>query len=85
MNLLFNTDETVIIENSCLLCGKESCIKLKKEMAIPVMKYLNGMTELHELPLNPPIREFIKTGMCKSCQKKMFGVTAPEIKEKERK
>ena len=64
--------EEMVIERSCPMCRKEMAIKVSKEGLIKYSCY--GKLIQESFPeLNPMEREFIKTGYCPDCQKKLFG------------
>lgn len=67
--------------NHCDLCGKGGYIELTEEQSKKLSQYHMGDGLIQDLfpELNAVEREFIKTGMCKSCQEMMFGNGESEL------
>lgn len=60
------------IENECW-CGKKSYIELNPEEYRKYMRWQNREIYIQDIDtLNACEREFLKTGMCKKCQKEIF-------------
>ena len=53
-------------------CGAESFIELTKEEYQKYQDWRNGDCYIQDIPLNAVEREFLKTGMCRKCQKMIF-------------
>lgn len=53
-------------------CGKCSSLELDEQEYRLYRKWRAGELYIQELPLNACEREFLKTGMCRKCQKQIF-------------
>ena len=63
--------DTCIVHRVCPMCGKELAMEVPAD---GILKLSYGKLIWEALPeLNPMEREFIKTGYCPDCQKKLFG------------
>lgn len=62
----------VNIVKRCFFCGKESSLKITDEVAKKYQQYLSGVGYIQDIPLPAEQREFLKTGMCISCQEIIF-------------
>ena len=60
------------VTKRCMLCGKESSLKLTADMYAKYEEYLAGHIYIQEIPLPADQREFLMTGMCEDCQHMMF-------------
>ena len=60
------------IEKTCL-CGRKSYIDLTKEEYRNYTAWQNKIIYIQDIgTLNPCEREFLKTGLCRKCQKEIF-------------
>lgn len=62
----------VKITKRCMLCGRESSLEITEEVNKIYEMYLRGVGYIQDIPLDADKREFLKTGMCESCQHMMF-------------
>lgn len=62
-----------IVTKNCFICGKESWVSLPDDIASMYNRYLNGEGYIQDIPLCANVREFLKTGMCQTCQNDFFG------------
>ena len=60
------------VTKRCMLCGKESSLKLTEKVYASYEKYLAGYGYIQDIPLPADQREFLMTGMCDDCQHMMF-------------
>ena len=66
----------------CPMCDRRSHYLAKGMKKVKAIKEyytdrINHKTQ--DLPFEIPVREFLKSGYCKTCLKKMFGVTSNKI------
>lgn len=63
------------VERECDMCGGVWHIELENDELDGLLKYLEGGNYIQDcLPtLNKCEREFIKSGHCAECQRKLFG------------
>lgn len=67
------------IAGVCPMCGQFNRMEIKGKRSVKkICDYYNGKGMVQNIPLCASTREFIKTGMCKPCQKIFF---APEEEE----
>ena len=64
-----------VVCRTCPMCGKETSLELTKDEVGRYEYYLSGAPLLQEAfpNLTPSEREFLKTGYCPECQRKIFG------------
>lgn len=60
------------IMKRCFCCGRESSLEITDEVNKRYKMYLNGVGYIQDIPLPADQREFLKTGMCLSCQELIF-------------
>ena len=69
------TIEDNVVTRQCSLCGEDCHIDLDDDELRRFEDYLDGWGFIQELlpDLNKCEREFLKSGYCAECQKKLFG------------
>ena len=72
---------------TCPMCDKEYIMSLTKEEENKLDEYNSGKGFIQDIfsDFNPMEREFIKTGYCPKCQKRIFrtNYTSDKIREEE--
>lgn len=70
------------LSKTCMLCGEHSQIKLTDKETEKYLAYKHEDYLIQELfpRHSAAVREFLKSGMCNDCMKKMFGQTSKRIK-----
>lgn len=69
--ILYMDSETVVLEKACPFCGTRSMASL---VTSEYENWMNGMCIQNAMPFVPAeTREFLISGMCLDCQKKIFG------------
>ncbi len=70
------------VKQYCPICDMRShvIIKGKKNVEIVQNYFWDSLAKTHDLPFKAPIREFLRSGYCRSCMDKYFGITSSDIR-----
>lgn len=71
----------MIIVRICFMCGRVKEIEVPDALEDAIMHYEMGNGYIQDIPAEPKVREFIKTGMCFDCQHLIFDVMEEEFED----
>jgi hypothetical protein len=60
------------ISRTCPMCRRLKKIEVGNIYLGAILRYERGEGYIQDIPLPPAEREFIKTGYCMECQRKIF-------------
>ncbi len=79
---LVNGTMVADVKQDCPFCTMRSHVIIKGDTNVEAVQnyFWDSLAKTQDLPFETPIREFIRSGYCKDCMDKFFGMTSNKIK-----